>query len=74
MKHELECPSCGKNIELDEDYLSGDCECGRADYYWYSVYDEETGEEFFEGYYWNVVPIDEWRNRQLKDILCKKYD
>ena len=69
MKHELECPACGKNIELDEDFLSGDCECGRADYYWDSIYDEETGEECFEGYDWNVIPIAEWRNRQINKVI-----
>jgi hypothetical protein len=39
---------------VDEDYDVGVCPCGKAGYYWDSVYDEEYGEEFFEGYYWDI--------------------
>ena len=59
---ELECPSCGYEFILDDDYLTGDCEnCHKTNYYWDYVLDDETYEELFSGYYWNTISPDEWR-------------
>ena len=53
MEHELECPKCGFEFTLDEDYSSGYCpNCKEAHYYWDYVLDEDTYEEYFCGYYW----------------------
>jgi hypothetical protein len=66
---ELECPSCGYEFILDDDYLTGDCEnCHKTNYYWDYVLDDETYEELFSGYYWNTISPDEWREKQLKDL------
>jgi hypothetical protein len=53
MEYELECPKCNHKFFIGEDYQVGDClNCGKAQYYWDYVLDEETYEEFFSGYYW----------------------
>lgn len=53
MTHKLECPKCNHKFYIIEDYQVGDClNCGKANYYWDYVLDEETYEEFFSGYYW----------------------
>lgn len=53
MFYELECPKCQYKFTLQDDYESGYCpNCHQAYYYWDSVFDEDSGEEFFEGYYW----------------------
>ena len=52
--HEMKCPLCKFEFKLDEDYQSGNCpNCNENYYYWDHVYDEESGDLFFEGYYWN---------------------
>jgi len=54
MKHELECPVCKYEFIVSEDYITGDCpSCGKANYYWDYVLDDETYEELFSGYYWD---------------------
>ena len=51
--HEMKCPLCKFEFKLDEDYQSGNCpNCNENYYYWDHVYDEESGDLFFEGYYW----------------------
>lgn len=51
---ELICPVCGYKF-LVEDYDSGKCpNCGKANYYWDYVLDEETYEEFFSGFDWEI--------------------
>lgn len=53
MEYELECPKCNHKFFINEDYKYGDCSnCGKAQYYWDYVLDEETYEELFSGYYW----------------------
>jgi hypothetical protein len=53
--HELQCPICDYIFNVEEDYDIGTClNCGKSNYYWDSVYDEDSGEEFFEGYYWDT--------------------
>jgi len=53
MIHELECNICHHKFQLNDDYESGTCpKCGVGHYYWDYVWDEESGEEMFQGYYW----------------------
>lgn len=53
---EMECPNCKFKFNLDEDYLSGECEnCHNAYYYWDHCYDEIENEIYFEGYYWDIL-------------------
>jgi Zn finger protein HypA/HybF involved in hydrogenase expression len=52
--NELECPVCKHKFSV-EDYDFGDCpKCGKAEYYWDYVLDEETCEEYFAGFYWEI--------------------
>ena len=56
MVHELECPGCGHDFVVEDDYLYGDCpNCSNTSYYWDYVLDEETYEEYFAGYYWETI-------------------
>jgi hypothetical protein len=49
---ELTCPKCEHVFEV-EDYESGYCPgCNITYYYWDSVFNEEDGVEYFEGFYW----------------------
>ena len=58
--HELKCPKCKHEFIIKHDYESGDCQnCKQAHYYWDHVYDEESNEIYFEGYYWDIKLITE---------------
>jgi uncharacterized protein YbaR (Trm112 family) len=55
---ELKCPNCKHKFVIKNDYESGDCpNCKHAYYYWDHVYDEESNEIYFEGYYWDIKLI-----------------
>jgi hypothetical protein len=71
-KHTIFCEGCGGELFV-EDYASGYCFwCNEWYYYWDSTYDEESGEEYFEGFYWekrkneNVDPEQAWLVEELK--------
>ena len=50
IQHELICPAC-------DHHEFGTCPVCEHTYYWDHVYDEESNECFFEGYYWDTVNI-----------------
>ena len=55
MKHELQCPECNYEFTISDDYETDNCpNCKGANYYCDYVLEDDTCEELFSGYYWDL--------------------
>ena len=51
-QHKIQCPGCLHEFLVDE-FDNDECpKCKEYYYYWDSVMDEDTFEEYFQGFYW----------------------